>query len=50
MNNQITPDQLFQIIGELTVETRILRQELARLQKEIIDSKAEVKNGKQKDN
>jgi len=36
MNNQsITPEQLFQIIGELTVENRILRMELAKHQKEV---------------
>ena len=28
---QITPEQLFQIIGELTVENKLLRIELIRL-------------------
>jgi len=41
-------EQLFQIIGELLVENRLLRQEIAKLQKEIVELKPkEVKtNGK----
>lgn len=41
-------EQLFQIIGELFVENRLLRQEIAKLQKEITELKPkEVKtNGK----
>lgn len=32
-------EQLFQIIGELLVENRLLRQEIAKLQKEITELK-----------
>ena len=32
-------EQLFQIIGELFVENRLLRQEIAKLQKEITELK-----------
>ena len=41
-------EQLFQIIGELFTENRLLRQEIAKLQKEITELKPkEVKtNGK----
>lgn len=39
-------EQLFQIIGELFVENRLLRQEIAKLQKEITELKEVEKNGK----
>lgn len=35
----MTTEQLFQIIGELFVENRMLRQEIVRLQKEITELK-----------
>ena len=38
-------EQLFQIIGELFVENRLLRQEIARLQKEITELKEVKTNG-----
>lgn len=42
----MTAEQLFQIIGELFVENRLLRQEIAKLQKEIAELKEVEKNGK----
>ena len=42
-------EQLFQIIGELFVENRVLRNDMAKLQKEITELK-EKKDVKQKDN
>jgi len=39
-------EQLFQIIGELLVENRLLRQEIAKLQKEITELKEVNTNGK----
>jgi hypothetical protein len=39
-------EQLFQIIGELLVENRLLRQEIARLQKEITELNEVKTNGK----
>ena len=39
-------EQLFQIIGELFVENRLLRQEIAKLQKEIMELKEVKTNGK----
>ena len=39
-------EQLFQIIGELLVENRLLRQEIAKLQKEITELKEVKTNGK----
>jgi regulator of replication initiation timing len=43
----MTVEQLFQIIGELFTENRMLRQEMAKLQKEITElkPKEEKKNG-----
>lgn len=44
-------EQLFQIIGELFVENRLLRQEIAKLQKEIMELKPkEVKTSGETDN
>lgn len=37
--NKITPEQLLTIIGELTVQNRILTSELQRLTKELEDVK-----------
>lgn len=37
--NQITPEQLLAKIGMLVMEIDILRQEIARLQKELIEKK-----------
>jgi regulator of replication initiation timing len=44
----MTVEQLFQIIGELFTENRMLRQEMVKLQKEITElkPKEEKKNGK----
>jgi hypothetical protein len=39
-------EQLFRIIGELFVENRLLRQETAKLQKEITELKEVEKSGK----
>jgi len=50
--NQITPEELFQIIGEQLMTIRKQNQELMRLQKEIIDSKPKEevkKNGEGKE-
>ena len=41
-------EQLFQIIGELFVENRLLRQEIAKLQKEITELKPKEVNTKGK--
>ena len=41
--NQITPEQLLAKIGMLVMEIDILRQEIARLQKEISDKKPKEK-------
>lgn len=43
----MTAEQLFQIIGELFTENRMLRQEMVKLQKEITElkPKEEKKNG-----
>ena len=38
-------EQLFQIIGELLVKNRLLRQEIAKLQKEITELKEVKTNG-----
>ena len=49
--NPVTPEELFQIIGEQTVTIRKQSQELAKMQKEITELKPkEVKNGDKKDN
>jgi hypothetical protein len=45
----MTAEQLFQIIGELFVENRLLRQEIAKLQKEITELK-EVKTNDEREN
>ncbi len=37
--NQITPEYLFQMIGEMVVENKILRIEIARLQAELAELK-----------
>ena len=42
--NPVTPEELFQIIGEQTVTIRKQSQALAKMQKEIIDSKPPEKN------
>lgn len=42
----MSAEQLFQIIGELFVENRLLRQEIAKLQKEITELKEVKTNGK----
>ena len=42
-------EQLFQIIGELFTENRVLRNDMAKLQREITELK-EKKDGKHKDN
>ena len=50
--NQITPEELFQIIGEQLMTIRKQNQEIMRLQKEIIDSKPKEevkKNGQRND-
>ena len=38
-------EQLFQIIGELFTENRLLRQEIAKLQKEITELEEVKTNG-----
>lgn len=40
--SNITPEYLFQAIGELTIEGRLLRAEIAKLQKEIVESKKPI--------
>lgn len=45
--NQITPEQLFMIIGEITVENRILRQQMIELNKSL-EKKEEVTEKKRK--
>ena len=45
--NPVTPEELFQIIGEQTVTIRKQAQEMARMQKEITEVK---KDGRSKDN
>jgi len=49
--NPITPDELFQIIGEQTVTIRKQNQEIMKLQKEITElkPKEEKKNGQRND-
>ena len=37
--NQITPEYLLQIIGELVVENKLLRLDLTKLQKEQLENK-----------
>jgi len=42
----MTAEQLFQIIGELFTENKLLRVEIAKLQKEIAElKKKDVENG-----
>jgi len=50
--NPVTPEELFQIIGEQLMTIRKQNQELMRLQKEITDSKPKEevkKNGQRND-
>jgi hypothetical protein len=50
--NPVTPEELFQIIGEQTVTIRKQAQEMARMQKEITELKPKEvkKDGRSKDN
>ena len=42
--NQITPEYLLQIIGELIVENKLLRLDLIRTQNELLENKR-IKEG-----
>ena len=49
--NPVTPEELFQIIGELFVKTQILAGNVKHLQDELKEVRArEVKNGECKNN
>lgn len=39
---QVTPEYLFQVIGELIIENRLLAIELARKQKEIVEIRKKI--------
>ena len=41
--SNVTPEYLFQRIGEKDIEADLLRREVLRLQKEIVDSKEPIK-------
>lgn len=44
MDNEIKPEYLFQIVGELTIENRMLKKEILRLQKEFAEKIKEKTN------
>ena len=45
--NQITPEYLLQIIGELVVENKLLRLDLIKTQNELLENKR-IKDGEVK--